>query len=144
MATAQTTLADTDEEAWKDADLLHDLYHDEELDQSEIADKLGTTARTISYWMDKLEVDTTHTQHSEEEQEENLTSKCEYYEVCGNETPGPRNGLCDDCLDYARHNSNLDVEKNGVDRRKYDDMTEFMVDLREKWKKDSMTFTKTE
>ena len=144
MATKQATLTDTDEEPWKDAKILHDLYHEEDLNQSEIADKLGTTASTISYWMDKLEVDTTHTQHSEE-QEENLTSKCEYYEVCGNNAPGPRNGLCEECLDYARaNNSRLDAGKNCIDRRKYDDMTEFMADLRKNWTINGLTLVRRE
>lgn len=86
-------------EPWKDKDELQRLYHEEGLNQAEIGDELGTTGATISYWMQKLEVDTSHTSHQRVTEDD---LKCDNYEDCGNETPGPKNGLCDDCLDAAR------------------------------------------
>ncbi|UBF19166.1 HTH domain-containing protein [Halorubrum phage HRTV-14] len=137
-----STLADfgaeiPEEEAWKDADVLHELYHDEGLDQSEMGDELGCSAGTISYWMDKLGVDTTHTSHNTRAEPRPDDWECEYYEVCGNETPGPRNGLCDRCLDLARLNQSGYYDGETVDRSSFDDMSEFMAALYEIHGKDS-------
>jgi len=105
MATKQQTFEVPDKEPWKDKETLRGLYHHDELNQSEIADYFEdrgheVTPSTISYWMDKLEVDTTHTSHNEEIEQE--TRECVHFEKCGNETPGPKNGMCVDCLDAAR------------------------------------------
>lgn len=86
-------------EPWKDKETLQRLYHEDGLDQSEIGEELGTTAQTISYWMQKLEVDTSHTSHQRAPEGDR---KCAKYDECGNETPGPNNGMCPECLDAAR------------------------------------------
>ncbi|AGM10840.1 HNH endonuclease [Halorubrum tailed phage 8] len=137
-----STLADfgaeiPEEEAWKDADVLHELYHDEGLDQSEMGDELGCSAGTISYWMDKLGVDTTHTKHKTRAEPRPEDWECEYYEVCGNETPGPRNGLCDNCLDLVRDNQSAYYDGEKVERSSFEDMTEFVKTLYELRDKDS-------
>ena len=121
-----STLADfgaeiPDEEAWKDAETLRELYHDKGLDQSEIGDELGCSAGTISYWMDKLGVDTTHTKHSNSRREPQPEDwECEYYEACGNKTPGPRNGLCVECISLSRlrtreHGTPIEFEESVLD-----------------------------
>jgi len=43
---------------WHDKDTLERLYWKEDLQQSEIADKLGCGETTITYWMDKHGIDT--------------------------------------------------------------------------------------
>jgi hypothetical protein len=106
MATKQATFDVPDKEPWKDKETLQGLYHHDELNQSEIADYFiergyDVTASTISYWMGKLEVDTTHTSHGDDE-EEKKSRKCVNYDECGNETPGVKNGMCVSCLDEAR------------------------------------------
>jgi hypothetical protein len=97
-----STLADfgadvPEEEPWKDADVLRELYHERGLDQSEIGDELGVTAGTISYWMNKLSINTSHTKHGQSEAA--LSSPCV---ECETEVPG-RGMMCADCLDEARH-----------------------------------------
>lgn len=131
-----STLADfgaeiPDEEPWKDADVLRDLYHDKGLDQSEMGDELGCSAGTISYWMNKLGVDTTHTSHNTQSEPRPEDWECEYFEVCSNETPGPRNGLCDECLDMVRDNQSSYYDGETVERSSFDDMTEFVKALYE-------------
>lgn len=42
---------------WHDKNTLNQLYHEEKLSQSEIADRLGCTQPTINRWMRKLDVD---------------------------------------------------------------------------------------
>jgi len=104
LSATQVTLDGLDE-PWKDEDTLRDLY--EGRTQGEVAEHLkehghDVTGSTISYWMKKLGVNTTHTKH--EDDTENHSQKCVRYDECGNETPGPNNGMCDECLDEARHN----------------------------------------
>lgn len=103
MATKQQTFDVPEKEPWKDADTLHGLYHDDELNQSEIADYLtdrghDVTPSTISYWMKKHEISTTHTKHDQDDNQED-GAVCE---TCGGETPGPNNLTCTSCLDEAR------------------------------------------
>ena len=93
-------------EPWKNKNTLDGLYHGDDLNQSEIAEHFSeqghdVTASTISYWMKKLEINTTHTTHENQRAEES-ERKCVNYEECGNITPGPRNGICNDCLDKRR------------------------------------------
>lgn len=102
MSATQTTLEGTSE-PWKDADTLRELYDGRT--QSEVAEWFqekghDVTASTISYWMNKLEVNTSHTKHKETEEVD--TRRCDYYEACGNETCGPRNLVCRNCLDVVR------------------------------------------
>ncbi|AGM11063.1 HTH domain-containing protein [Haloarcula virus HCTV-8] len=138
-----STLADfgakiPDKDPWKDKETLRELYHDKGLDQSEMGDELGCSAGTISYWMDKLGVNTTHTKHNSTQQEPQAEDwECEYFEVCGNETPGPRNGLCDDCLDMVRDNQSAYYDGEKVERSSFEDMTEFVKTLYELRGKDS-------
>lgn len=106
-------------EPWKDEETLQRLYHEEGLDQSEIGDELGTTGSTISYWMQKFGVNTSHTSH-QRATESGL--KCDYYEVCGNESPTPNNGCCDECLDLFRINS----REQNIDITEFDSVTEYV------------------
>lgn len=103
MSTATQATLDGLDEPWKDEATLRELY--ENRTQGEVAEYLkerghDVTGSTISYWMNKLEVNTSHTKHDESEEQE--TRDCMNYDSCGNETPGPNNGICDDCLDAAR------------------------------------------
>jgi transposase-like protein len=50
-----------DSKPWQDEDTLRRLYHDQELSQSEIAEELGTEQGTVSWWMDKLGIETRDT-----------------------------------------------------------------------------------
>jgi hypothetical protein len=45
-------------EPYKDPEVLRRLYSEAELSQSDIADEFGITKQTVSYWMNKLDVDT--------------------------------------------------------------------------------------
>lgn len=99
-------------QGYKDEETLHRLYHDEEMDLSEIAEKFDTTSSTISYWMNKMEIDTTHTSHDNEESVEgrggfsgDAKGKCIYFMACGNKVPGGNNLCCDKCLALARERS---------------------------------------
>lgn len=109
MSETQATLAGLDE-PWKDESTLRELY--EGRTQGEVADYLkerghDVTASTISYWMKKLEVNTTHTSHDEDEREEGgICAKCD------GETPGPNNGMCVPCLDRARQKQRAERIEN--------------------------------
>jgi len=99
----QTTLDGLDE-PWKDAATLRELY--EGRTQGEIADYLkkrghDVTISTISYWMKKLEINTSHTKH-DEKIDESESRECVNYETCGNKTPNIANAICTSCLDAAR------------------------------------------
>jgi len=48
----------TEEHPWRDKDLLERLYHDEDLNQYEIADRLGCARNTITQWMAKFDIET--------------------------------------------------------------------------------------
>lgn len=98
----QTTLDGLDE-PWKDAATLRELYEDRT--QGEVAEWFkerghDVTISTISYWMKKLEVNTSQTTH--EASQKNTDAKCINYETCGNEAPHPANSICVPCLDAAR------------------------------------------
>lgn len=102
MATEQQTFDVPEKDPWRNRSTLEGLYHGDDLNQSEIAEYFTengheVTAPTISYWMGKLEIDTTHTDHSKRETED---GECV---TCGENTPGPENYLCDDCIDEARN-----------------------------------------
>lgn len=91
------------DEPWKDADTLANLY--EGRTQGEVAEWLrerghDVTGSTISYWMNKLSINTSHTKHDEGGVDE-MSGKCVR---CDGESPGPRNEICDKCLDEVRHN----------------------------------------
>lgn len=90
-----------EKEPWKDEDTLHELYHEKDLNQSEIAEHFtqnGSSVEpsTISYWFSKFEIETTHSDYGKQEVESGVCIKCD------GETPGPRNQMCDDCLDKVR------------------------------------------
>ena len=92
-------------EPWKDRNTLDGLYHGDGLNQSEIAEHFSENGNpvdpsTISYWMNKLEVNTTHTKHDGSRNGDGI--ECVNYEKCGNITCGPQNTLCTDCLDARR------------------------------------------
>jgi len=79
---------------WTDFDRLYRLR--EKMDtQKEMASALGCTPSTISTWLSKLP-----DRYQPEPDDESL--KCEYWDVCYNTTPAPRNGLCDTCLVLCR------------------------------------------
>lgn len=42
---------------WTDPETLRELYHDEKMCLSEVADELGCTAMNIQRWMDKLDIE---------------------------------------------------------------------------------------
>lgn len=87
------TFAD-EEEPWKDFERL--LKLEEQMDyQYEIADALGTSPSTISYWLEKA-----HDEYQPEPDDEDL--KCVYFDVCGNEVVAQSNAVCGVCLDLAR------------------------------------------
>lgn len=110
---SQSTLTNSDDdgEPWHNRERLQSLYHDDDLDQSEIAAELDTTASTISYWMNKLGVNTSHTSHSGRRRTEDVVCR-----QCGGETPGA-NLVCDDCLELVRRRDSV---------ASYDDYTEFL------------------
>lgn len=86
-----------EEEPWKDLDRL--LEWEGKLDtQMELGDAFGCSPSTISYWLDKAK-DEVEPEYDDEE------LHCRYHDVCGNLCPGLKNGICDVCLDLARHNS---------------------------------------
>jgi len=43
-------------EPWKDPEILHQLYREELMSQTEIAEKLGCSQSTLSYWLRKLNI----------------------------------------------------------------------------------------
>lgn len=103
-AGTQDTLAGLSE-PWKDSETLEALYHKDNLNQSEMADYFQQqgheiTPSTISYWMGKLEIETSHTSH---EIDETGNGTCG---TCGGDTPAPNNGMCNECLDEARNSDN--------------------------------------
>lgn len=101
MSSTKQETFDTPEEPWKDENTLKGLYHGDDLNQSEIAEELGTNPSTISYWMSKFEIKTTHSSYGNDDRGgEGI--ECMNYEDCGNITPAPNNGICDTCLDEAR------------------------------------------
>jgi len=93
---------ESDEDPWKDPNTLQGLYHGDDMNQTEIAEYLTenghkVTASSISYWMGKHGIQTTHTKHENRTFDE--SRQCV---KCGDETPGPNNGMCDDCLSAVR------------------------------------------
>jgi len=44
------------EHPWRDGSLLRELYWEQELSTTEIADKLGCTQQTVSRWMQRLDI----------------------------------------------------------------------------------------
>mgnify|MGYP002761956616 FL=1 len=99
----QTTLDGLDE-PWKDAATLRELY--ESRTQGEVAEWFkerghDVTGSTISYWMKKLEINTSHTKH-DAKADDDESRECVNYEACGNETPNTANAICTSCLDAAR------------------------------------------
>ncbi|AGC34344.1 hypothetical protein HSTV2_77 [Halorubrum sodomense tailed virus 2] len=105
-------------EPWKDAKLMVKLNEKHKY-QYEIAHVLGCSESQVSYWMNKA-LEEYQPEPSAEELE------CEYFEVCGNETPGPNNGLCDTCLSIARHNA---AAEEPIDASDSDTMLEHMSEL---------------
>lgn len=99
----------SEKKPWKDEEKLRSLYA--EKTQSEIAEhftKNGyeVTPPTISYWMRKFEIQTSHSDYAEEDVQH---PHCTNFEECENTTPGPNNSMCDSCLDAARNNT---IKKN--------------------------------
>lgn len=88
----------TESEPWKDRDTLNGLYHHDDLNQSEIADELNTSPATISYWMDKHKINTTHTSHESSDEHIHEDSPCS---KCGTDVPNNAQ-MCTSCLDEAR------------------------------------------
>lgn len=91
------------EDPWKSKQLLEGLYHDDDLNQTEIAEhftKKGhdVTPPTISYWMRKLEIDTSHTTHDSS----GRTDKAGECVRCDGETVNENMWMCSDCLDEVR------------------------------------------
>ena len=53
----------SEKQPWKDKDRLEQMYHEKGMSTVEMADKLGCTAGTISYWMNKFNIDTKKPMH---------------------------------------------------------------------------------
>ncbi len=105
MSQTQSTLGDNSIEPWKDENTLRGLYHGDDLNQTEMAEYFSenghdVTPSTISYWMGKLEIETTHSNHGEDRNEE-VEYHDEPCQTCGEDMPA-NNLICDDCLDDAR------------------------------------------
>lgn len=60
---------------WKDRKTVYELYVDEDLTQSEVADELDCGLSTISEWIDRHDIDTPHTQTENLRDEEWLYDK---------------------------------------------------------------------
>ena len=117
------------DEPWKDPKLMLKLNEKHKY-QYEIAHVLGCSESQVSYWMNKaLE------NYQPEPSEEDLM--CEYYEVCGNETPGPKNTVCDTCLDHSRqrsHEAATVIEfQEDVLGQQFTTMENHMADLYERY-----------
>lgn len=108
-----------EEEPWKDHERM--LKLDAKFDyQYEIAHVLGTTGSTVSYWLKKAKEN-----YTPEVTDEDL--KCEYFEVCHNETPGPNNGCCDNCLAIVRHNNS--ARGDDIDATDFETMNDYIAEL---------------
>lgn len=108
-----------EDEPWKDYERLLKLEEKFKY-QYEIAHVLGTTPATISYWMQKA-----HDEYVPEVSDEDL--KCEYFEVCHNETPHPNNSLCVGCIGLLRHNTS--EHGDGIGGAEFKSMTEYVSHL---------------
>jgi hypothetical protein len=116
-----------EDEPWKDYERL--LKLDAKFTyQYEVADALGTSPSTISYWLGKAK-----DEYQPEPDDERL--KCDRFEACGNQTPGPNNGLCDVCLDLARHNTMMDdkYKTKGLDATDFESMLAYQRALYEEY-----------
>jgi transcriptional regulator with XRE-family HTH domain len=80
---------------WKDFDRLEEVQQECDT-QKEMAEKLGCSAATVSNWLGKKE-------ESEEFDRYSDPTKCHLHDVCGNDTPGAGNTLCENCLDVLRY-----------------------------------------
>ena len=99
-----------DDEPWKDRNTLRGLYHGDDLTQGEIAEHFNgqghdVAPSTISYWMNKLEIETTHSDYSSDSTNEDQDFHEEPCVHCGDDVPA-NNLICNDCLDEVRHNDN--------------------------------------
>lgn len=138
MTSKQKTL-DGSEDPWKNKNTLKGLYHGDELSQAEIAEFFNNRGHevaptTISYWMNKLEINTTHTSHNEPEIEEG-ERECLYHDGCGNMVHGGRNTVCVDCVLLSRErsrNGHTPIEfEEEVLNNEYTTMKQHMINLNE-------------
>jgi hypothetical protein len=105
---------------WQDFETL--LRLEEEMDtQKEMAEELGCSAPTVSYWLDKA-----HDQPVEVTDED---LQCIHYGVCGNKTPGVANDICIVCLELKRQ----DVRDRRVQSSEFDSPDEYIASLREEY-----------
>lgn len=79
---------------WQDFDRLREVRKKHDT-QSEMADELGCSAPTVSNWLSKLKEKETSNRYADPD-------SCHFFDVCGNETPGAGNSLCERCLDLLR------------------------------------------
>lgn len=101
MTSKQQTFDVPEKDPWRNRSTLEGLYHGDDLDQSEIAEYFSengheVTAGTISRWMRKLEINTTHTNHDGRDSGTGICVSCD------GETFGPQNQQCDECIDEVR------------------------------------------
>lgn len=120
-----------EDEPWKDRERLFRLLN-EMPTQKHVGDALGCSPSTIGYWKGKFE-DQIVAEAIDED------SKCEYYDVCENETPGGLGEICDLCLDLARKASHGDVGPHSDDAAEriawlYDHYDEYVTAFREQRK----------
>lgn len=84
------------EEPWKEREVLEKLLVEDERDQKLVAEMMGVSSSTISYWKDKLNVGVERVR--EEQGGGDLCVRCEKRETPDN----TRNTMCVLCLDYVR------------------------------------------
>jgi|APHM01.1.fsa_nt_gi hypothetical protein len=93
--TTQTRLQST-ENPWRDEQCLRDVY-ESSMTQTVMAEELGCSVSTVSKWLDKFDIGSEETDESEQTNDD-----CKFYTVCGNETPGEYNYICNTCIDALR------------------------------------------
>lgn len=106
MTAKQQTFDGAEKDPWKNRKKLESLYHGDDLNQTEIAEYFTENGHevspaNISYWMGKLEIETTHSSYSSN-RNEGEKSDCVNYDECGNKAPGVQNVICDSCLSKVR------------------------------------------
>lgn len=86
---------------WRGKEKLRDALEGADWDYQQAAEELGCTPPTVARWEEKHEI------KREQKQERQVYEECQR---CGGDTPGPYNGLCNDCLDEVREQDSNMVE----------------------------------
>lgn len=89
-------LIEKEEKPWTNEEALEISLEELELNQSEVADRMGCSTPTISNWKNKLKI-------GEKERNGKTNEGVECVRCGENDTPdNPHNELCNECLDYVR------------------------------------------